>query len=119
MIKKYYLMEIILVAGIIWVTMLNAKIKNVTNEMTTIINARLANCEDNIETLYSLFQNMNEKVHDIQNKAKEFKGIDALGFDEVFSRMRNEHGPHHLFEWRGDMFTTDIYEERGKNHGKQ
>jgi len=74
----------------------------------------LQEIRDDITRLYAFIQELHELVYNLKHDIKEFKGLDKLDFGEAFNQMRHEYGEHHLFEWRGHLFTTDVKDERNQ-----
>ena len=118
MLKKYYVIEIVIVAIFFWAITLTTKINQVKDKVKTEIQEELDVISGNISNLYKLHHQMHEVVYNIKQKLEAYKGIDVLSFNDAFFKMRTEFGPHYLFDWRGKLYTTDIFEERSQN-GKQ
>ena len=97
---------------------INDKDKSSKRQSKTEIQEELDVISGNISNLYRLHQDMHEVVYNIKQKLEAYKGIDVLSFNDAFFKMRTEFGPHYLFDWRGKLYTTDIFEERSQN-GKQ
>ena len=118
MLRKYYIKEIITIALFCWIVIAATQV----NAMTTKVADKIEELEDTIEelegeitNLYSLIRELHEVIYNLKHDIEEFKGLDKLDFGKAFGQMRQEYGSHHLFEWRGRVFTTDIEEERNNN----
>ena len=110
MLRKYYITEIILIAFFGWISVMNAKAEEVTNNFVNIIETQ----KEELNRFSNRLNEFHEVIYNLKDDIEKWKGIDALEFNKVFGQMRQQYGPHHLFEWRGRIFTTDIFEERNQ-----
>ena len=110
MVKKYYLKEIVILIMFCWVTIATSKVNNLTDS----VNLRTDKLQEEIDVLFSLVHELHEIIYNLKHDIETFEGLDALDFPEAFKQMRNEYGEHHLFEWRGRVFTTDVEDERNQ-----
>jgi hypothetical protein len=87
-----------------------SKVSNIIVDKTE----ELQEMRDDITRLYSFIHELHEIVYNLKNNIEDFEGLDALSFNDAFGQMRQEYGAHHLFEWRGRLFTTDVEDERNQ-----
>ena len=117
MAKKYYLKEIVMLGLVAWVIAINIKLDNVTSKVEIL--------KVQIDALGFDLKSINLVVETMQEEKDDFNNLD---FSEAFKVMYDKHGQHHLFEWRGRVYTTDLNEprnitiiekEEGASNGRQ
>ena len=101
MVRKYYLTEIVMLAVLAWIMTVNIKINNVMGEVDVI--------KVHIDSLGFDLKSVNLVVGSMQEEKDDFNNLD---FSEAFKVMYDKHGQHHLFEWRGRVYTTDLNQPR-------
>ena len=109
MLKRYYVKEIIMIALFSWIVAATSQVNAATSDLTD----KVEDLQTDINNLYALLNEMHEMVYNLKHKVEVTTSLtDELTFHEAFQVMRHKYGPHHLFEWRGRIFTTDTNEER-------
>ena len=99
--KKYYLMELFMITMIIWCISMNIKLSNVIAEVEVL--------KTEVRELGFELSSVNFVVNKMQQEEEDFNNLD---FSEAFKVMYDMYGMHHLFEWRGRVYTTDLKELR-------
>ena len=110
MVKRYYLKEIAILIMFCWIITATSKVNNLTDSASL----RTDKLQEEVDVLFSLINELHEMVYNLKHNIEKFEGLDALDFPEAFKQMRQEYGEHHLFEWRGRVFTTDMENERNQ-----
>ena len=111
--KRYYVKEIILVLMFVWMVTATTQMKKVS-DIIVDKTEELQEIRDDITRLYAFIHELHELIYNLKHDIKNFEGLDALDFGSAFGQMRQEYGAHHLFEWRGRLFTTDVEDERNQ-----
>ena len=66
------------------------------------------NNEKHCEPCYNKLKEIDTIVN--TNEITEWEGFDALSFNEAFSQMYLEHGQGHVFDWRNEVYLTNLKE---------
>ena len=80
---------------------MNIKLSNVIAEVEVL--------KTEVRELGFELSSVNFVVNQIQQEKDDFNN---LSFSEAFKVMYDEYGMHHLFEWRGRIYTTDLKQPR-------
>ena len=99
--KRYYAIEIVTVALVMWCITLNIKLSNTISEVE-ILQAEVRAIGFDLTAVDFRLNKMQQEKDDFNN----------LNFSEAFKVMYDIYGTHHLFEWRGRVYTTDLKELR-------
>ena len=99
--KEYKIREIMIIVLLIWCWTLNSK-TNSAYEKIEILSNQIEELEFDLEVQEVELKRMQRERDDFNN----------LAFSEAFKVMYDTYGVHHLFEWRGRVYTTDLKELR-------
>ena len=84
-----------------WCISLNIKLNNVISEVEIL--------QVEVRSMGFDLSEVDNKLTKIQKDKEDFNNLD---FSEAFKVMYDIYGMHHLFEWRGRVYTTDLKEPR-------
>lgn len=101
MVKKYYLKEMLMIGLLAWCISINIKLNNVVSKVEVLT--------VELDTFGFDLKSVNLAVDTIQDREADFNGLD---FSEAFKVVYDKYGQHHLFKWRGRVYTTDLDELR-------
>ena len=101
MVRKYYVKEVIMISLMIWCISLNIKLNNVISEVEIL--------QVEVRSMGFDLSEVDYKVDRMQQEKDDFNNLD---FSEAFKVMYDMYGMHHLFEWRGRVYTTDLMQPR-------
>ena len=101
MVRKYYVKEVIMMSLMMWCISLNIKLNNVVSEVEIL----------NVE-VRSMGFDLSEVDNKLTKMQKDKEDFNNLDFSEAFKVMYDIYGMHHLFEWRGRVYTTDLKQPR-------
>ena len=90
-----------MISLMIWCISLNIKLNNVISEVE-ILQVEVRSMGFDLSTV-------DYKVDRMQQEKDDFNNLD---FSEAFKVMYDMYGMHHLFEWRGRVYTTDLKQPR-------
>ena len=101
MVKKYYLKEMLMIGLLAWCITINIKLNNVVGKVEVL--------KVELETFGFDLKGISLAVTKMQQDNEDFNNLD---FSEAFKVMYDMYGEHHLFVWRGRVYTTDLDELR-------
>jgi hypothetical protein len=99
--RKYYIIELTMVALVVWCISLNIKLNNTVTEVAIL--------RDEVRIMGFDISEVDFRLTKMQKDKEDFNNLD---FSEAFKVMYDKYGMHHLFEWRGRVYTTDLKEAR-------
>ena len=91
----------IIIALIAWCISLNIKLSNVVSKVEIL--------QTEVRSIGFDLSTVDYKVERMQQEKDDFNNLD---FSEAFKVMYDMYGMHHLFEWRGRVYTTDLKQPR-------